>query len=147
MSKSGSGDSQALQRLSGAVEQIEARLRPEPWEDDISRNTLDVAPFINLPPPCQRTDEEFAQQAKVLTPELLAGANLRELASRDAWPIPSPEDREGYSPGLDVQYWASGMADCLKVRRAAQQLGIDIRRYFDFGCASGRVLQIGRAHV
>jgi len=141
MSKTSDSESQTIQRLSRKVEQLEARMRPEPWEDDISRNTLDTAPFENLPPVSERSDEEFNQHSKAVTPELLAGADLRELAGRDTWPIPAPEDREGYSPGLDVQYWASGLADCLKVRRAAEQLGVAIRRYFDFGCASGRVLR------
>jgi ubiquinone/menaquinone biosynthesis C-methylase UbiE len=141
MSKSEQNEAQLLQRLGRSVEQIEARLRPEPWEDDLSRNTLDTAPFANLPPVSERSDEEFSQQARAVTPELLQGADLRTLAARDPWPIPVPEDREGYSPGLDVQYWASGLADYLKVSQAARQLGVEIQRYFDFGCASGRVLR------
>lgn len=141
MSKADNEEKQVVQRLLRKVEQLESRLRPEPWEDDISRNTLDMAPFENLPPVSQRGEDEFASHSKAMSPELLGGANLRDLAARDTWPIPSPPDREGYSPGMDVQYWGSGLADCLKVTKAARQLGIEIERYFDFGCASGRVVR------
>ena len=75
MSKTSDTESQTIQRLSRKLEQLEVRMRPEPWEDDISRNTLDTAPFENLPPVSERSDEEFNQHSKAVTPELLAGAD------------------------------------------------------------------------
>lgn len=132
---------EAIERLRRSIEQLDARLRPEPWEDDLSRNALDVEPFHNRHPVNDRPDDEFAQQARVLTPELLAHRSVREYAVRDTWPIPAPADREGYSPGLDVHYWASGLADFLKVQQAASRVGVQIDRYLDFGCASGRVIR------
>lgn len=130
-----------VQRLSRTVEQLEARLRPEAWEDDLSRNTLDTAPFANRPAIGTYSRDEFQQQARVLTSELLGGRPIDDFIKKDLFPIPSADDREGYAPGFDVQYWASGLADFLKVLAGARKLGVSLTRFFDFGCASGRVLR------
>ena len=63
---------EAIERLRRSIAQLDARLRPEPWEDDLSRHALDVEPFHNRHPVNDRPDDEFAQRARVLTPELLA---------------------------------------------------------------------------
>ena len=115
--------------------------RAAAWEDDISRNSLDDAPFENLPAPCEFSDEDLKGAAHTLAEELRQSILLREWADRDSLPIPSPEDREGYSRGHDAQYWLSGLNDYWKVMRMAESLGTKVERFFDFGCASGRVLR------
>ncbi len=127
--------------LNKRLDNIESRLRPEPWEDDLSRNTLDIEPFENLAPISERPAEEFQNAVRLFTPEHWARLDIRELASRDTYPIPCPVDREGYSPGYDVNYWGSGLSDYLKICDAAQKMNIQLDRVFDFGCASGRVLR------
>ena len=127
--------------LKSSIKAIENRLRPEAWEEDVSRNNLDVAPFDNLPPVSVRGTEEMVQPKKNFPSDLLEGRDLTALAKRDSLPIPCPADREGYSPGFDVQYWTSGLADHLKIMQSAKKHGVEINRLFDFGCASGRVLR------
>ncbi len=128
-------------RSPGSLDELAARLRPQEWEEDISRNTLDDRPFENLPPIAGRVGTELANSGRLLPADLLEGRDLQQLASHDSWPIPRPEDREGYSPGFDGQYWMSGLSDHLKIMRVAARHGVELRRYLDFGCASGRVIR------
>ena len=115
--------------------------RPLCWEDDISRNTLDDAPFENLPPINTRDASEFKRVKNHVPEHLLDGKDITEYAANDTFPIPIPSDREGYSPGFDGNYWMSGLADYLKIGKIAKKYKVDIKRFFDFGCATGRVLR------
>lgn len=115
--------------------------REEAWEDDFSRNTLDVEPFENLPAPNTLTDSELEEAAHTLAEDCRQSISLREWADRDQIPIPSAADREGYSPGRDAQYWLSGLNDYWKVTQVAARLGVELDHVFDFGCATGRVLR------
>ncbi len=123
------------------VSELAASLRPQEWEEDISRNSLDDQPFENLPPVSAREESEFANSDRLLPESLLDGRSISDMAAQDTWPLPCPPDREGYNPGYDVQYWFSGLSDYLKIMREASQHGVDIHRYLDFGCASGRVIR------
>ena len=63
-----------------------------------------------------------------------------ELLARDQVAIPAVEDREGYNPGEDYQYWVTGFADYINISRLLpadfleRQLSI-----LDFGGCTGRV--------
>lgn len=131
----------AIPRVESRLDRLETRLRPEPWEDDLSRNTLDVAPFENLPPISSRGEEEFQNASRLFPAAIWETLDLPAMAAKDTYPIPSPADREGYSPGYDVNYWGSGLSDYLKIMEAANRLGVSVDRVFDFGCASGRVIR------
>ena len=115
------------------------------WEDDISRHSLDTAPFENLPPISERLSElrleSSANVDRLIPKQIQAQVDLRAMAQMDTLPIPSPADREGYSPGLDGSYWLSGLADYLKIMDAAKRHDVHINSFFDFGCASGRVIR------
>ncbi len=116
--------------------------RPVAWEDDVSRNTLDTEPFENLPAPSKLAADQFSNQKRLATIEpLLEDRTLQEMIAKDSWPIPCPEDREGYMPGHDGQYWLSGLEDYLKICKAAKRYNVNARSVFDFGCASGRVIR------
>lgn len=115
--------------------------RPAAWENDISRHALDDEPFENLPPISSRDPSEFARVESHVPAHLLGGASIMDFAAKDTFPIPQPVDREGYSPNRDGHYWMGGLADYLKVMKIARKYKIDVQRYFDFGCASGRVLR------
>ena len=121
--------------------------RPEAWEDDISRNTLDETPFTSLPSPASRPIEAFEGTArmKAIRP-LLQGRPIADYASKDTWPIPTAEDREGYSAGFDEAYWLSGLEDYLKIMKIANQNEITPKSVMDFGCATGRVIRHFAAH-
>lgn len=115
--------------------------RPVAWEDDISRNSLNEAPFENLPAPCNFRDEDLVRWSGMLARDLRESTSLRISADRDSLPIPCPSDREGYAPGRDAQYWLSGLNDYWKVMQMVESVGTKVERFFDFGCASGRVLR------
>lgn len=110
------------------------------WEEDISLNHDTTDEFRNEPPPCEIPIEQF-RASDVLPEELLGGVPLAEYIARDTYPIPSPEDREGYNPNFNSRFFMTGLADYLKIRRAAARHGVDLQSYLDFGCASGRVLR------
>ena len=119
--------------------------RAKAWEDDISRHSLDTAPFENLPPISQRLVElrleSSANVDRLIPKRIQEQVDLRAMAQKDTLPIPSPADREGYSPGFDGSYWLSGLADYLKIMDAAKQYDVHVDTFFDFGCASGRVIR------
>ncbi len=123
-----------------AINQKMKTWRPAAWEEDISRNSLDNSPFENQPPISNRLDE-----LKPLIDRLPEGMRKRfdilEMAARDTYPIPSGEDREGYAPGNDPQYWMSGLKDYIRMMDVAIRHKVDVQSYFDFGCASGRVVR------
>ena len=127
--------------LQSIVSQMLHAHRPLSWEDDISRNTLDDEPFNNHAPINERGSEEFDRYKNYLPEQLLAGRELLELVAKDGFPIPCPDDREGYSPGVDGNYWMSGLADHLKIMKIAKKYKVDVDRYFDLGCATGRVVR------
>lgn len=126
-------------------ELITSRLRgsrPVAWEEDISRNTLDTEPFHNAPSPSELDPKEFSNPKRLATLEpYLAGPAVAEAIAADTYPIPCPDDREGYSPGYDGAYWMSGLEDYLKIMDVAKRFGVEPKSVFDFGCASGRVLR------
>ncbi len=113
--------------------------RPDCWEDDFSINTLDEAEFVVRPPINSWDESHFRNRRNIISDELLAGQSFRDFVERDPWPIPGDQDREGYCAGFDTSYWMAGLADYLKVMRAATGLGIEVNSLLDFGCASGRV--------
>ena len=110
--------------------------RPEAWEDDISRNALDNAPFENLAPISERLEELDGMEAPILGDQ-----DLKSFAAKDSLPLPCPDDRERYSVNADGRYWFTGFVDYLRVMKVAHKHGVNVNRMFDFGCASGRVIR------
>ena len=116
--------------------------RPEAWEDDISRNTLDDLPFTSLPSPASRDAKDFEQASRMnVVKKFLNDKPISEFLAKDTWPIPVPEDREGYSAGYDENYWLSGLEDYSKIMNVADGLGVVPKSVLDFGCATGRVVR------
>eukprot|EP01047_Picozoa_sp_COSAG01_P075068 COSAG01_NODE_12745_length_1691_cov_10.307821_1_plen_151_part_00 len=113
--------------------------RPVAWEEDISRNTLDTKPFENVGSPNELEASELENANRLSVIESLIGTtDIGEYVSRDAYPIPCAEDREGYSPGFDGVYWLSGFEDYLKIMAYVNKYSLKPKAVFDFGCASGR---------
>jgi len=63
------------------------------------------------------------------------------LLACDTAPLPATKDREGYFGPNHFSYWASGLEDAQNVLSAAKHYGVDIRAFFDLGCASGRIIR------
>lgn len=117
-----------------------AKFRMPTWEQDISLNHDSTAPFNNFPSPAEMPIEEF-KPGGVLPDDLLGGVPLADYIARDTYPIPDVADREGYNQDFNARFFLTGLADYLKINAAADKYGVDIQSYYDFGCASGRVLR------
>ena len=97
-------------------------------------------PFANLPPIAElASDTVLQEKARVqfgLT-DPIAGYRAGDTA-----PIPATADREHYSGSDHVAYWLSGLSDALAVAKQSVRLGLGpTPRYFELGCASGRVVR------
>ena len=117
-----------------------ASFRMPTWEEDISRNHDSQEPFENLPAPCEMPRDAFNVPNHV-TLDLLDGASIEDFIAKDTLPIPPNLDREGYNLNHHASFFLNGLADYLKVCHIAKKYDVDIQSYFDFGCASGRVLR------
>ncbi len=97
-------------------------------------------PFANLPAIAELASDE-ALQAQARS-EFRLAEPVSGYRARDTAPIPVPADREGYYGENHTGYWLSGLSDALSVTRQAVRLGLGKRaRYFELGCASGRVVR------
>jgi SAM-dependent methyltransferase len=99
-----------------------------------------AAPFANLPPIAELASDAALQErarAQFGLAEPVTGYRTRDTA-----PIPAPADREGYYGEDHAGYWLSGLSDALSVTKEAARLGLATgARYFELGCASGRVVR------
>ena len=103
------------------------------WEDNISLNSRLEPRFNVLASAAELIRDQ--QIAATLAPDEL------EAAARDVYPLPETGDREGYYGNNHVSYWLSGYRDSRLLLAAAQENGVEVRRYLDLGCASGRVIR------
>jgi len=55
--------------------------------------------------------------------------------------LPTTTDREGYFGPNHFSYWASGLRDRNNLMSCADRLGVKVKSYLDFGCATGRVIR------
>ena len=107
-------------------------------------NLLALSPtereFTTLGPPIQ-----YMKDFSYIKPEHLPlREELAMYVKRDSFPLPQPEDREGYGDGRHFEYWMSGLWDYLLLRDRLEEGGAALRpktRILDFGCASGRVVR------
>jgi SAM-dependent methyltransferase len=67
--------------------------------------------------------------------------------AQDSDPLPSTEDREGYSGANHFRYWATGIADLLDVESCLTNHDAPMARVLDLGCATGRVTRAFAAHT
>jgi len=111
------------------------------WEDQIALNVRSDIDFDVLGPPAQyREGDQHTDWSK-------EGPGLESALKLDTWPLPRTEDREGYYGPHHFSFWASGYRDSRLLRECCERLGVQLRDYLDFGCASGRVIRHFAAHV
>ncbi|MEM9941851.1 MAG: class I SAM-dependent methyltransferase [Planctomycetota bacterium] len=110
------------------------------WEDDISLNHDSTDEFDNLPAPAEMAIDAFLK-LKPLPADLIGDRSIESFVRKDHIPIPSVDDREGYNPNNSARFFFTGLVDHLKILAAAKRHNVSIESYFDFGCASGRVLR------
>ncbi len=72
----------------------------------------------------------------------LDDSSIINLVESDRNVIPLPIDREGYCPNNHIEYWSSGLGEAqLIADQVALHAQVEVDRFLDFGCASGRVLR------
>lgn len=108
----------------------------EVWEDLISLNAFGDYRFETLDEAAAyRSDDrsgiDWSDEC----------GNLEEALPLDRSPLPTTTDREGYFGPNHFSYWASGLRDRNNLMSCARRLGVDVRSYLDFGCATGRVIR------
>jgi len=97
-------------------------------------------PFANLPPIAELASEAALEE--LAQSRFKIGEAIAEHRLHDTAPIPSPADREHYYGADDIGYWLSGLSDARAVARHSARLGLRAdARYFELGCASGRVVR------
>lgn len=105
------------------------------WEENIAKNCEIDFPFVNADAISTLPSRQTGVEPYLLTKP------FEEYVSNDPYPIPSEKDREGYCVNNDSYYWSFGLSDFLKIQHMAKKHNVNIDKYFDFGCASGRVLR------
>ncbi len=106
------------------------------WEDFISRNAH-AEPDLSALPPAK--DHREADSHPMKWDRVLR--DLDTALEADSYPIPPTALREGYYGPHHYSYWASGLRDMQMLMDSAERLGVDVKRYLDFGCATGRVIR------
>ena len=98
------------------------------------------APFDNVPPLGDIIGP--AELAHHLTDHGIT-VDAASLIAGDTSPIPAAADREGYHGDAHVAHWVSGHVDFDRMRGTFERHGVllDRGRYFELGCASGRVVR------
>jgi SAM-dependent methyltransferase len=110
------------------------------WEDLISLNTRDVPTFDVLGPAAEyRVGDTHTDWS--------GEPGIDEAVNEDPYPLPQTADREGYYGPHHFSYWASGYRDARLLRECRERLSVPLRDYFDFGCASGRVVRHFATHA
>ncbi|QDU69220.1 class I SAM-dependent methyltransferase [Engelhardtia mirabilis] len=94
--------------------------------------------------PLARAADQRDGESWLQLPEGLPLERLDEFVDRDPWPLPHPDDREGYHGERHFDYWLSGLTDWWSIGRTLARHGADLApgaAVLDLGCASGRVLR------
>lgn len=104
----------------------------EIWENFISLNSHVEPAFETLGAAATHYE---ADQRKGWWKKLDYQASLE----KDQFPLPITSDREGYFGEHHFSYWASGLSDTQDLLNTANQHGVAVDSFLDFGCASGRV--------
>lgn len=150
-----------LRSLAGTDDAIEEALRrdqqpsalPTEQEIDPIRKMMRWNGNRFLPlGPAPSTGEAFRTEPdQHHTIELLSGTSVTipmwDYLLRDRSPLPPTEDREGYAPGDERDYWLMGLEDYIKLKHLlpASERGKALR-VLDFGCSSGRFVRHLLAH-
>lgn len=112
---------------------------PSRWEDQITIHEPEKT-FTNL-----SDVSAYRNDATFIAPDSLRlEKEIDEYITRDTYPLPIHEDREGYGADRHYEYWLSGLSDYLNIKYALKMLGAGLEpgySVFDFGCASGRVIR------
>jgi hypothetical protein len=112
-------------------------MRNDIWESTISINADFEGELTALGCPAEYLHQKF-QCPKDLPVD---HPGFDESVKRDRSLLPKTSDREGYYGDNHIAYWASGLRDYQILTDLARKHDVQIRDYFDFGCASGRVIR------
>lgn len=104
------------------------------WEDLVALNSS-AEPVFELLEPAKAYEANDAKRDEFKAFDYAAALEA------DTYPLPATKDREGYFGPHHFGYWASGFQDATNLLEAAKTHGVEVNRYLDLGCASGRVIR------
>ncbi len=141
MPKSGPTHTKPEAKPIDAMARHKGETRPLRWEDDLSSNARDTAPFEVISPVSEWKTEHFNAFHSGKGPQEIRGLPVLDFAKRDTTPIPISKDREGYCGDNHEWYWLSGLRDFHQTQQVVKRHNVTVDRMLDIGCASGRVLR------
>jgi SAM-dependent methyltransferase len=106
----------------------------EIWESLIALNS-DKEPSFEVLGPAKSYYENDERKGEWTALDFAAALEA------DTAPLPATANREGYYGPHHFSYWASGLEDARNVLDAADKYGVNVKSFFDLGCASGRVIR------
>lgn len=104
------------------------------WENFIALNCEKDSILETLKPVCEYYEEE----CNVLD---FDRKDIENAIKEDSYPLPKTENREGYSGENHYNYWFKGYRDYRMILDYVKKYNINLKNYFDFGAASGRVVR------
>lgn len=105
------------------------------WEDMISLHSHEAPKFEILGAAAQyRESDTHTDWSK-------QNLDFEAALVKDTYPLPTTQDREGYYGPHHFSYWASGLRDMRDMLACCDRFGVRVKDYYDFGCASGRVVR------
>ena len=108
-------------------------LEENSWEDMIALNTRADSTSSVL-----GSAADHYPGSKVLDRHQKYIPNIDSFLANDTYPLPTTKDREGYYADQHFTFWMSGLHDYMEVKRALGD-SFNIKKYMDFGAATGRV--------
>lgn len=115
----------------------------QPWEEQVSIASFDSAPLNAIDSAKSYVPDSFpwsfwSDEEQILE---LPEDKWQSAIDSDSSPLPATSDREGYYGADHFKYWASGLREMSKLVDHCGKLGVNVRSYLDFGCATGRIVR------
>jgi SAM-dependent methyltransferase len=121
---------------------MSANQRPLAWEDDFSRNNLDLTPFTDqIEIESLSLDRMKNLFERYVHESIRSTTDMPAAFANDKHPLPGDEEREGYSVNFHEWFWLSGFTDWLKIRQSMEKHNLQAKRVLEMGAATGRVLR------
>ena len=112
-------------------------IEDDTWEDLISLNSNSTIDDFELLEPAGAYRDSDSHPTNWDSLNSIVDQCLRD----DEFPLPTVEDREGYYGPHHYSYWCSGLRDKQMLIECAEKYEVDLKKYLDIGCSSGRVIR------
>lgn len=114
-----------------------------PWEDQVSIASFDTGPLNSLSSASNFSPDSHPWGFWIEDEHSLELPiqECQKVIEADPNPLPPTGNREGYYGEDHFKFWASGLRERNTLLGHASKLGVEVKSYLDFGCATGRVVR------